>query len=141
SEADAVRAAEAILLDAECWTDEVPEIAAAGGIEVGIGIASGTVSWGAVGRDDRLEMTVIGPAVNLSAKLEKHNKKRASRCICDAATWQAACEQGYDGVLEGDIVRVTVEGTGRQMKIAVLHPRLAPRMSGLAPEGRKLTET
>ena len=135
-EADAIRAAEAILLDAERWLDEVPEIAHAGGIEVGIGIASGTVSWGAVGREDRLEMTVIGPAVNLSAKLEKHNKKLVSRCICDAATWAAAVEQGYDGLLEAEIVQASVEGTARRMKIAVLRPRLAPGMLAWGSQGQ-----
>ena len=135
-EANAIQAAEAILLDAERWLDEVPEIAHAGGIEVGIGIASGTVSWGAVGREDRLEMTVIGPAVNLSAKLEKHNKKLVSRCICDAATWAAAVEQGYDGLLEAEIVQASVEGTARRMKIAVLRPRLAPGMLAWGSQGQ-----
>ncbi|MCG6857411.1 MAG: adenylate/guanylate cyclase domain-containing protein [Salaquimonas sp.] len=137
-EANAVRAAEAILLDAERWAGEVPEIAQAGGIEVGIGIASGTVNWGAVGREDRLEMTVIGPAVNLSAKLEKHNKKLASRCICDAETWAAACGQGYDGLLGAEIVHTHIEGTGRNVEIAVLTPNpvpIAPMPQG-EPVGR-----
>jgi adenylate cyclase len=58
-------------------------------------LASGRVLFGAVGDDSRLEYTVIGQAVNLSAKLEKANKDLATRALCDAATYDLALAQGY----------------------------------------------
>ncbi len=138
AEANAMRTAEAILLDAERWAAEEPEIGRVGALEVGIGIASGTVVWGAVGRDDRMEMTVIGPAVNLSAKLEKHNKKLSSRCIADAATWERARSQGYDGLLHAEIVRANIEGTGRRLEIAKLSLKPAPMAIQPSPEDQAL---
>ena len=118
--ADAMRTAEAILLDARLWAEEEPDIAAAGELRIGIGLASGVVNWGAVGRGDRLEMTVIGPAVNLSAKLEKHNKILSSSCIADAGTWSLARKQGYEGLLEADLRKSEIDGMREPVEIAVL---------------------
>jgi len=39
---------------------------------------------------------VIGDAVNLSAKLEQHNKVLPSHALTDAATFDLACAQGYE---------------------------------------------
>ncbi len=58
-------------------------------------VASGRVVFGAVGDATRLEYTVIGDSVNLSAKLEQHNKVLRSRALTDAATFDLACAQGY----------------------------------------------
>ena len=38
---------------------------------------------------------MIGDAVNLAAKLEKHNKVLGSRAVTTAATWALALAQGY----------------------------------------------
>lgn len=92
--ADALRAADAVLQAVAHWN---AERAAAGQppIRVGLAIASGRVVFGAVGDGDRLEYTVIGDAVNLAAKLEKHTKEEGVRALTDGATYDLALAQGY----------------------------------------------
>ncbi|MHB9835550.1 adenylate/guanylate cyclase domain-containing protein [Paraburkholderia terrae] len=63
--------------------------------DVGAGIASGPVLFGIVGDGKRLEYTVIGDAVNLAAKLEKHNKVERTRATAPHATYAHAVSQGY----------------------------------------------
>ena len=62
---------------------------------IGAAVATGTVVFGAVGDDTRLEYTVIGDTANLSAKLEKHNKATNSRALTTKAALELAIEQGY----------------------------------------------
>ncbi len=62
---------------------------------VGITCASGEVIFGAVGDEERLEFTVIGDAVNTSAKLEKHTKVLKTRAITTRETYDLAMKQGY----------------------------------------------
>ena len=59
-----------------------------------LAVASGRVVFGAVGDGERLEFTVIGDAVNLAAKLEKHNKEEKTRAVTDS-TYAGAEQQGY----------------------------------------------
>jgi adenylate cyclase len=92
--ADALRAVEDIADAVAAWNagtrdPEAPPVA------VGAAVACGEVLFGAVGDADRLEYTVIGDAVNLAAKLEKHNKAEASTALTDAATYARALAQGY----------------------------------------------
>ena len=62
---------------------------------IGLAISSGRVVFGAVGDGERLEFTVIGDAVNFTAKLEKHNKDEKTRALTDAGTYALAERQGY----------------------------------------------
>lgn len=116
----AIEAAEAILKDKQKWQDEVPLITEAGKFDIGIGIAHGPVSYGAVGPDNRLEMTVIGTAVNTSAKLEKHNKTLASECIVMREVWENACKEGYSGNFKAEFHEALIEGIVEPQDIAVL---------------------
>lgn len=91
--ADALRAVTALCAGIAAWRAD--RIAA--GLPapaVGLAVASGPVVFGAVGDDSRLEYTVIGAAVNLAAKLEKHTKVEGVRALADAATYEAAIVQG-----------------------------------------------
>ncbi len=92
--ADALRAAGDLVESAEAWALERAS-AGAVAVRVGVGIAVGPVVFGAVGDSTRLEFTVIGDAVNLAAKLEKHTKVEAVRALATAAALQRAREQGY----------------------------------------------
>ncbi len=116
----AVEAAEAILTENANWKN-IPLLTTSDGpVQIGIGIARGDVSFGAVGQGDRLEMTVIGAPVNLSAKLEKHNKEIGSRCIVQADLWDMALQEGYSGQLQAKVLETCIEGIAEKQGVAVL---------------------
>ncbi|QQS10652.1 MAG: adenylate/guanylate cyclase domain-containing protein [Rhodospirillales bacterium] len=120
--ADALRAADAVTAAVDAWN---AERSAAGlpAVRVGMALASGRVLFGAVGDGDRLEYTVIGDAVNLAAKLEKHTKAENVRALCDVATWDGAAAQGYaaPGGRERRAAR-TVAGVAAPVDLIVLSP-------------------
>jgi len=115
-----LEAAEAVLMDRQKWQKEEPILAEAGITKIGIGIACGTVAFGAVGQGDRLEMTVIGSPVNTSAKLEKHNKVLHSDCIISRKTWDNAIKDGYVPKLESEFMDTIVDGMEGTKSIVVL---------------------
>jgi len=117
---NAMEAAEAILKDWKKWKTEEPLFSDVGQIKIGIGIACGTVVFGAVGQGNRLEMTVIGAPVNTSAKLEKHNKVLDTNCIVSRLTWDNAVKEGYDGDLKADFLKTDVEGMSELQEVAIL---------------------
>jgi adenylate cyclase len=92
--ADALRAIDAVVEAADSWNRERR---AAGAVSVPLGVAgaAGPVIFGAVGSESRLEYTVIGEAVNLAAKLEKHNKAIGASASVLGATYDLAVAQGY----------------------------------------------
>lgn len=80
--------------------------------------ASGEILFGAIGHKDRLEFTVIGDAVNVAAKLEKHTKAEHVPAIATATTYQLARAQGFVRALETRPDR-QVEGLGSPIDLVV----------------------
>ncbi|MCE8509750.1 HAMP domain-containing protein [Ruegeria pomeroyi] len=64
------------------------------GLHVGIGVASGEVVMGAMGARDRMDFTVLGSTVNLSARL--CSKAAADQVLIDRETRDAAALEDID---------------------------------------------
>ncbi|MEM7223077.1 MAG: adenylate/guanylate cyclase domain-containing protein [Pseudomonadota bacterium] len=118
--ADSLRAIEEAIRVAEAWRAEC-EAAGKPCPRVNGAVATGQILFGAVGDETRLEFTVIGDAVNLSAKLEKENKARGVSAICDAKTYELALAQGYqpDGPRE-QVAGSDIGGVGHPVDLVVL---------------------
>lgn len=93
--ADALRALEAVMVEARAWEATLPTHGLPRPIEVNGAAVSGHVVFAVLGALDRLEYTVIGQPVNLAAKLEKHNKVESTRALTTLETYQRAVQQGY----------------------------------------------
>jgi adenylate cyclase len=93
--ADALRALDDIMREAAAWRRDVADAGRGLTLEVNGSAAAGPVVFATLGSAKRLEFTVIGDAVNLAAKLEKHNKIEGSRALTSAATFERAVAQGY----------------------------------------------
>ena len=93
--ADALAALTEILEAAAKWEAE-RSAAGLAAPRVNAAVASGNVLLVVIGGDERLEYTLIGEAVNLAAKLEKHNKTLKTRALADSATCRLALSQGFE---------------------------------------------
>ena len=92
--ADAIRAVDEVMAVADAWNAErVGE--GKEPIRIGAAVATGRIVFGAVGDETRLEYTVIGDAVNVCAKLEKHTKVEKVRALATAEAYEMALAQGY----------------------------------------------
>ena len=88
---------------------------------VGAAIAAGEVIFGVIGDENRLEYTVIGDAVNLAAKLEKHTKAEAVRSLTTVEMLDLARKQGYAAADTKKILRQRdVAGVAAPLDLAVL---------------------
>jgi adenylate cyclase len=79
--ADALKTVDDIMEAASTWGAELQQEGKPL-LKMGAAVATGRIIFGAVGDESRMEYTVIGDAVNLSAKLEKHTKSEgAGHCV------------------------------------------------------------
>ncbi|MGE0256313.1 MAG: adenylate/guanylate cyclase domain-containing protein [Alphaproteobacteria bacterium] len=121
--ADALNGVVAALHAVEAWN--AGRLAAGEpALSVGAGVASGRLVFGAVGDGERLEYTVIGEAVNLAAKLEKHTKVECVPAIATVETVQRARQQGwhYDGTIRAYAGR-SIDGVSGSVDIVVFEAR------------------
>lgn len=117
--ADSLRAVDEIIAAAEDWSKE-RQSRGKTPIKVNASVAMGPIIFGAIGGENRLEYTVIGSAVNLSAKLEKHNKDFGVRALTTEFCYEKALEQGYDrqGLQRAD---AHIGGVEQAQKLVILH--------------------
>jgi len=119
--ADALRALEEAVAAAGDWRRE-REAAGQFCPRVNGAVATGPILFGAVGDETRLEYTVIGDAVNLSAKLEKFNKVLGVAAHCDAETFDKACRQGYRPAAEPRRETARIAGVDTPLDLVVIVP-------------------
>lgn len=118
--ADSLAAVDSVMAEVEAWNAARVRSGLLP-LRVGASVATGRIIFGAVGDATRLEYTVIGDAVNLSAKLEKHTKDESVRALTTAETYALAVEQGYTppGSLETRHSR-NVGGVAQPVDLVVL---------------------
>lgn len=117
--ADALRAGEALVEAAADWAS-CREASGRHALRIGIGIAAGTVLFGAVGHRDRLEYTVIGDPVNLAAKLEAHTKTVGAMALSTREVYDLAREQGFQPLGPVSIAsEADVTGVDRKLTLAI----------------------
>lgn len=84
----------------------------------GMGLHWGEVEFGNIGTRDRLDFTVIGPAINLASRLQELTKSVGAPILA-SADFSAASSRGLRS-LGGQRVR------GLEMEIGVFAPSIAP---------------
>ncbi|HEX8901689.1 adenylate/guanylate cyclase domain-containing protein [Vitreimonas sp.] len=89
-------------------------------LSVAVAITHGDVVHGVIGHDDRLEFTVIGDAVNLAAKLEKHAKLEHARVITTRAAFDQARAQGLDPPYRRIAPKAYVEGAAAPVDLVIV---------------------
>ena len=118
--ADAIRASDAVVAELDAWSQSLPPHTEFDPARVNLAVATGPIVFGAVGSDERLEFTIIGAAVNLSSKLEKHNKASGTRALATAETLDLAKAQGLKRTVDAHVHDVDVDGVSDPVSIAVL---------------------
>ncbi len=117
--AEAFDAVPALVAVADGWAAERAKSGLAP-LAVAVAIAHGHVVHGVIGHGERLEFTVIGDAVNLSAKLEKHAKVEAARVIATRDAFERARAQGSATTALRFTNSAMVEGVSSPLDLAII---------------------
>ncbi len=118
--ADALRAAQGLIVAVEAQEAAFHDIGWRGSFRVGAGVAAGAVTVGVVGAQGRLEFTVIGNPVNLAAKLEGANKAQKTQALTDAETYALAVQQGFEDAELETRSATPVSGVSKPVSLVVL---------------------
>ncbi|MEE9314569.1 MAG: adenylate/guanylate cyclase domain-containing protein [Rhizobiaceae bacterium] len=100
--ANALRCIDEIIAHQKTWQGAVSKL------NINMAVTAGPVIFGAVGDGDRLEVTVIGPSVNRSAKLEKHNKHLSTRALAGEECYKNGIKQGYKAAASHKVVSTVI---------------------------------
>lgn len=117
--ADAFGAVPALIAAGDAWAAERAR-AGLPAFGVAIAITHGEVVHGVIGHQDRLEFTVIGDAVNLAAKLEKHAKIEGARVVATRAAYARAMAQGAVARIVREAPGAAVDGAAEPVDIVIL---------------------
>ena len=120
--ADALRSTDEIMEATVAWNAQ-RETDGRQVLRICAAVATGRIIFGAVGDESRLEYTVIGDAVNRSAKLEKHTKVEKVHALTDSAAYEVAIAQGYRPAAEPERrPQRGIEGLDGPVDLVVLRP-------------------
>lgn len=118
--ADALRATEELIDTLNAWAKQrrAAGLPAPG---VGIGVTAGTVMYGVIGHQSRLEYAIIGDTVNRAAKLQNQTKAEAVQALTTTACRDQAVAQGYDARrVQRELPARAVSGVAEPMDLAVV---------------------
>jgi adenylate cyclase len=117
--ADCMRATEELCVALPAWSQErkAQGLPASG---AGIGVASGRVTYGAIGTEGRLEYAVIGDPVSRSAKLQAQTKAQQAPALATAVLWEEAITQGYQPACRHDARVCTLPGIAEPVEIMAM---------------------
>jgi adenylate cyclase len=117
--ADCLRATEELLVALPGWTaDRKARGLPASG--AGIGLASGPVTYGAIGTEGRLEYAVIGDPVSRSAKLQSQTKAQQAPALATSVIWEEALAQGFVPTCRHDNRVCTLAGIAEPVGIVAM---------------------
>lgn len=131
--ADALVAIEEILFKAEHWQNERIQQGQPP-IEVRAACAIGDIIFGTVGSGARMEFTIIGDAVNTTAKLEKHTKVLGVKALVTARAFDTAKSQGYMPQSRADRYNnIVIPGLSRPVDLVAISEPAGASFAHLLP--------
>lgn len=117
--AEALAATAALLEAADAWA-AARAAARDTPLAIRVALTAGDVVYGPVGFGDRLEYAIIGDAMNVAAKLEKHAKTLGARALAARNVVEEAALQGYIPPARRDVPQSRVPGVDKPVDLVIL---------------------